>query len=341
MQKESLVNNNSNRNYNLDLLKIIACIAVIGLHTFVKNISIITSACYYLCGYAVPIFIMSSGFLLADKKNCSFRYSINKIVRILRTVILCNALFHLEKLIYDTVVKQSFSITFINDFIFDIVKGFVQSGTMWHFWYFGALIILYIALPLISKIKTERSMLTILVGLCFIAISLQQFSYINGFAVQSQVIQTFRIWTWLLYFILGMYIRKKNQNDNKVSTIALICTTILSVFYQLHIVNNIIIGVDAEYFYDSIVYMVWVFVLFTWTLSLKLSDFLIKHIKFISSLTMGVYIVHPFIIRFLKQLLVVDTTTMSILLFIATTVISFLCTWGISKISCLKPLIQL
>ena len=63
------------RKYALDLLKIVACMAVIGQH----NVSLDPSLplklwgenffIYYLCRFAVPIFVMISGILLLDPKH--------------------------------------------------------------------------------------------------------------------------------------------------------------------------------------------------------------------------------------------------------------------------------
>lgn len=43
-------------NYSIDLIRVIACAAVIGLHTFPKDLSAVTGVLYYLCGFAVPFF---------------------------------------------------------------------------------------------------------------------------------------------------------------------------------------------------------------------------------------------------------------------------------------------
>lgn len=45
------------RNLNLDLLRIIACIAVVGLHTLQKDLSLFNCTLYYMCGFAVPAFL--------------------------------------------------------------------------------------------------------------------------------------------------------------------------------------------------------------------------------------------------------------------------------------------
>ena len=49
------------RNENIDLIRDMACLAVVGLHSFAKDEDI-SSWFYYLCGFAVPFFFMASGF---------------------------------------------------------------------------------------------------------------------------------------------------------------------------------------------------------------------------------------------------------------------------------------
>ena len=45
------------RDYNIDLIRILACIAVVGLHTLPKDLSTTSAALYYFCGFAVPVFL--------------------------------------------------------------------------------------------------------------------------------------------------------------------------------------------------------------------------------------------------------------------------------------------
>ena len=49
------------RNENIDLIRAMACLAVVGLHSFAKDEDI-SSWFYYVCGFAVPFFFMASGF---------------------------------------------------------------------------------------------------------------------------------------------------------------------------------------------------------------------------------------------------------------------------------------
>ena len=56
------------RNTNLDLMRILACIAVVGLHTLQKDLSVFNSSLYYMCGFAVPVFFMASGYILLNRE---------------------------------------------------------------------------------------------------------------------------------------------------------------------------------------------------------------------------------------------------------------------------------
>ena len=49
------------RDYNIDLFRILACIAVVGLHTLPKDLSAITAAFYFFLGVGVAVLFMSSG----------------------------------------------------------------------------------------------------------------------------------------------------------------------------------------------------------------------------------------------------------------------------------------
>ena len=56
------------RNTNIDLIRAIACFAIVGLHSFTKD-EAISSWIYYLCGFAVPFFFMASGYFLLNRKD--------------------------------------------------------------------------------------------------------------------------------------------------------------------------------------------------------------------------------------------------------------------------------
>lgn len=55
------------RDYGIDMLRFVACCAVVGLHTFTKGITLTSTVAYYACGFAVPIFFMCSGAFLLNR----------------------------------------------------------------------------------------------------------------------------------------------------------------------------------------------------------------------------------------------------------------------------------
>ena len=90
----------------------------------------------------------------------------------------------------------------------EIIKSMLQKGTLRQLWYLGALIVIYCFLPIIHKIAHKRNIITAWFALMIISAIIQISSYIAGYPIQKYVIQTFRLWTWFQYFILGYLLRK-------------------------------------------------------------------------------------------------------------------------------------
>ena len=79
-------NNFDTRDCNIDLIRLIACVAVVGLHTFPKDLSLVTASLYYLSGFAVPFFFMSSGFFLLNRGELNYKYVWHKCAGIIKIV---------------------------------------------------------------------------------------------------------------------------------------------------------------------------------------------------------------------------------------------------------------
>ena len=164
----------------------------------------------------------------------------------------------------------------------------------------------------------KNKKLYIAITLFFIIISII-IDFINliicrlGYSViQLHVIQTFRLWTWFSYFMLGTLISSKNIRDCiykklnfRRNIIVVITLTIVIVFYQYNISRYVYHLLYAEYFYDNIFTFSWVFLLFL--LVNRLSWRKNKLLDFISSNIIGIYIVHMTVIRFLTKIYHFDT----------------------------------
>ena len=136
------------RNLNLDFIKILAMVFVIGMHTGTKwMIGDIDINRYYrltLCGTAIPLFFTVSGYLLLGRKNIDWHYSAKKIWGIVRFVFVICWIYWLIMLIitqephWDKLYK-------------DPLGAFLMGGTFWQFWYFGAMCLVYLIYPFINN----------------------------------------------------------------------------------------------------------------------------------------------------------------------------------------------
>lgn len=331
-------------NYNLDLVKIFACIAVVGLHTLQKDISLLNALLYYACAFAVPAFFMSTGYILLNRFDINKKYSVKKIRNILKIVLIWSLLLFGAKIFVAIITKKNEF--YILEFLKILVGSVVQRGKLWQFWYLGALILVYMILPIL--LKNRENLLKIWLVLVVISVCVQMVSYIIGQPLQSYCIQTFRIWTWLQYFILGGLIGKYNKEEFELKkmnfkkhTIIFFAFTILVVVYQNYIGKFVLYNSYAEYFYDSIITITWLIILFTWIMNLTLSQRIINIIKYIVPATMGVYIVHPLIISIITRVILINTILKSFLFFVFIVFISFVIVRIMYKIPILKELIKL
>lgn len=191
------------RNINIDFLKFIACLAVVGLHTLQKDLSVFNASLYHLCGFAIPVFFFSSGYILLQRKEITIRYSLKKSLNMIRVLLFWNiciamGVVCLKRLQGEAVEWTSFfrNITY---------RPLIQNGFLWQFWYFGAMILMYLLLPFIHRAINNNKIgwqklwsIFVIVCVCIQIVSLRR-----GMPVQKEVIQTFRIWTWIQYFLLG------------------------------------------------------------------------------------------------------------------------------------------
>ena len=139
---DNFISKQASRNYNLDLIKILACIAVVGLHTLNKEISVVNQSLYYMCGFAVPAFFMATGYVLLNRDRVSKNYSWKKIKNVLMVVLFWSLLIFIAY-ICAKVIKNELGLQVLVVFPKTFLGGFIQRGYLWQFWYLGALIIIY------------------------------------------------------------------------------------------------------------------------------------------------------------------------------------------------------
>lgn len=126
----------------------------------------------------------------------------------------CAALFHGKRVPH---VFQVFSSLFITLFL----KSLFQQGYLWHFWFFGSLILIYLVMPLLYRLLHDHtlalSLLCMLLSLCSICLCL--LSMHRGYSIQQYVPQTLRLWTWLFFFLFGGLCAVKAEKNSLLLSI--------------------------------------------------------------------------------------------------------------------------
>ena len=222
------------RNLNLDFIKILAMVFVIGIHSgtkyYIGNIDINRFFILIVCGPAIPLFFSVSGYLLLGRKNIDWHYSTKKVIGIIRFVFVVSWIFWLIMLVitqephWDKLYK-------------DPLGAFLMGGAFWQFWYFGAMCLIYLLYPYINKIYIEKqkTFVRFFIFIIFICAIIYIINIITPGTFEKKIPQSFRIWNWLLYFCLGGYIKKNNKR------VSWKCVFMLAIAYcvQLSVVKSL------------------------------------------------------------------------------------------------------
>lgn len=310
------------RNLGLDLLKIFSCIGVVVLHStrpgFNSEHYNISAYLYYLATYAIPLFFMLNGYFLLNKKKLPYSYVFNKIRGILTIVFVWNMLIW--------VIKRDFNV----NPLMKIIGSLVQKGYAYQFWFFGSLIIIYLTLPIVKKVlEKDYSYFVILLILIVIGIVIEMINtFIFHKPLQQYVPQTFRLWTWFFYYILGGYLGKINIQEIKLTKLIKISFSIIFIISPIllfYLAKNVYHDAPAEYFYDSMIVKtvsIGLFILFLKiekNIVLKNNELIVK----LSSLTMGVYIVHTYVLARVAKYINYNLWHNAVIILIVTLSISF------------------
>ena len=223
----------------------------------------------------------------------------------------------------------------------------VQKGYFFQFWFFGALILIYLCLPILKKfLNSKRSYLYILSLLISIGLIFELTNIIIQTPLQSYVIQTFRLWTWFFYYILGGLIAQFDKEFIKngfkrwmkiVAVLLLLITPVILFFLAKTIYHNLF----AEYFYDILFVKIVSLGVFLTILTLSLKESKYKWIVSLSNQTMGVFIVHTYVMKVLEKLLGFSYTGAYLLFPIFTLCISIIVVSLLMKIPYFNRIVKL
>lgn len=328
------------RNINLDLLKVLACVGVVLLHTTMAGFKETDSwnllaYLYYLSTYSIPLFFMVNGYLLLGKREITYHYILQKVKWILITVSSW------------TFIVWIFKRDFTTNPIKNIVGSLIQRGYFPQFWFFGALILIYLCLPILRKfLNSKRSYLYSLSLLLIIGLIFELSNILLQMPIQTYVIQTFRLWTGFFYYILGGFIAQftieeiesRFKNWMKIVSILLLLISPIILFF---IAKTIYHNLFAEYFYDTLFVKVSTLGIFLTILTLTLNENRRESIVSLSNQTMGVFIIHTYIIKVWEKLFGFNFVGAYLLFALFTLSVSFIITGMLMKIPYFNRIVKL
>ena len=281
------------KNISISLLKIIACFAVVALHTQrnMKLHIVNNEILYYFSRFAIPIFFMVNGYLISIKKRTN-NYYLKKIMNFGLFILLWSCLFGIIK--------------FTNP-ISIFIKSIFSKGPLAIFWFFWALILIYIFIIIFNNVIEKNKNILFFIFL-FISLSIDFIQLIilfkKHFFIQSYIPQTFRLWTWLTYFYLGNLIKSKNcllsysKSKKILSIIVFLILSIISVLFQHYLFMIFTNIINSEYIYCNLIIFLWSSSLFLMVFNLNINNSkLISVINFIEDKIIGIYIMHILILK--------------------------------------------
>ena len=328
------------RNINLDLIKVLSCIGVVLLHTTMIGFKEtgswnLLAYLYYLGTYSIPLFFMVNGYLLLGKRDITYSYILQKVKWILITVSSWTFIVWL--------FKRDFAVNPVKK----IIGSMVQKGYFFQFWFFGALILIYLCLPILKKfLNSKRSYLYILSSLVTIGLVFELANMVLQMPLQSYFIQTFRLWTWFFYYILGGLVAQFDKEIIKkgfkrwmkvVAVLLLLISPVILFFLAKTIYHNLF----AEYFYDILFVKIVSLGFFLMVLTLSLEEDKSKWIVYLSNQTMGVFIVHTYVMKVLEKLLGFSYTGAYLLFPISTLCVSLIVVSLLMKIPYFNRIVKL
>jgi len=345
---------NGAKKNNIERLRVIATLAVVMIHICMTEVNnstlnsigtvnyIIYSIGYDLVRWAVPVFIMITGYLLLNpQKELPDKKLFHYILRMAVTLLIFGTVYAAIEIVYTSGLGQWYLI------LPQALLKVVEMGSWDHLWYLYCLIGLYIITPLIKAATKSIQEKQLLILLCVLFVLVFLIPAVN--MITGKKFSTFYISAnqYLFYYLMGYYLSMENNRLLKyrklVYAAGIMALITMSVWDSVKIVQ---FG-DYSHWIRKANFLippmaVAIFVLF---LSVKkLNAPTGKILKSISRCSFGIYLVHPFFINILYRAFHIAPTSIPIvlgiiLLFLGVFAVSWLTAWILTKLPGFKRII--
>lgn len=297
----------------IDYLRVLAILAVITIHVtgyYYAKFADIDQISWWFSNlvnstsrFAVPLFVMISGVVLLGKPIGTKEFYAKRGFRIFPAIVFWSLFF----LAFDFFQEMNF-----DNFFWMLKIGLFSEGkAYYHLWYLSMYVCLMFFVPFINQFingaKPSYSDLSILM-LLFISFFTLNTVAIGAKEIVEIGIGWFTIFPWYIaYFIMGYYIDKHANRINLGST-AFLATLILLFVVVGAILNFYAVssGILQDFFvFNNTALPVFIITALIFLL-VKKNDCYFKQSKIITRLSeasFGMYLIHPFYLYFIRELL--------------------------------------
>ena len=343
------------RNYSLDIIRIIAVLAVILLHSsggFVADYPLNTNEFVFgnlfdsLSRIGVPLFLMISGALFLDEnKKIDLKTILCKNVKNLAIITIIWAIIYsvVNNIIFPLWDREIIN---VKSFISGIILGY------FHMWYLYMIIGLYIITPFLRKFVSKENktmvLLFISISFCFQFLT----PIINVICNLGLNVSLVNTWIenfhldffggYITYFMVGWYIVHIGikQKWVRCSIYLLGAISLVSIILYVHFTGdsgNAYANIGAPVF----LYSISVFLVLN-NINFNFSEKTAKNIVALSKLTFGVYIIHMIFMCLSVKVFPYDgcSAMYIVVRFVIVAFASFFSSYIISKIPLLKKIIK-
>lgn len=304
----------TNRKVGYDILRIIACFLVISNHTigvydqwgYITTFKwIVADIMFCLSKTAVPIFLLLSGALLLNKKEAHKDW-IKRILHIIVLIACWAIIYKCESLIN---APNKFSFLEACKILLQSVVDSIAILPSWHMWYLYVLLGIYLMLPFLRKMSQNMDKKDCIVFVVIWLIFSGFIPYYNSIFTGKEIVLNNNIWlgifgSYITLYVMGYIITRITVSKKNV----IIATIILIFSLMINVIVTYIKSQEAQMavrIFDSALVMP---VMITACSMLYIARALDNYIKFesgrisnilaeIGKCTLGVYLVHPIILR--------------------------------------------
>jgi probable poly-beta-1,6-N-acetyl-D-glucosamine export protein len=310
----------------IHFIRAIACLLVVMVHVTAAYYSVnnrtfdfFSLSLNQIARLGTPVFAVISGFLLFNSvKNKGFHlkhFLISRTTKILMPFVIWTIIYLLIRKWY---LHQTLLANW-QDFFYSYL---VLGDGFYHLYFMVTVLQFYILFPFIRLIRNKGVILFVFILTCIISYyslsAIEWRSTIENDYLRKLVTDRSFITNWIIYFLLGAVMAYYWEEVVKFSQKYYKLIGLLFVFALLGIgmefMNNGILNSSRP----SMIFYIPVFVLFLLSIYPRVAHtFVVREVlTFIGKYSMGIYLIHPFIITYLKEWIPVEIWRIEYLLII-------------------------